>query len=184
MSRTFDRDGRLHVVANISRASVDGYLGSELAGGARLLPNYRPDRIYQIFRDPVELAKAAPTFNNLPVLDLHHAKGLPDADKVIGSTGTDARFVSPFLTASIVIWSGPALKKIGSGEQRDLSSAYRYELDPTPGVWEGRRYDARMKNIAGSHVALVENGRVEGCLIEDAARRRTSFHELLLKLAA
>jgi len=62
--RTYDRDGRLHVeISNISKAAVNPYTGREI-------PDYKalgldPDKVYKLLRDPDELAKAAPTFNNI-----------------------------------------------------------------------------------------------------------------------
>jgi Uncharacterized protein conserved in bacteria (DUF2213) len=58
--RTYDRDGRLHVeTSNISKAAVNPYIGREI-------PDYKalgldPDRVYQLLRDPDELAEAAPS---------------------------------------------------------------------------------------------------------------------------
>jgi hypothetical protein len=95
--RTYDRDGRLHVeITNISKAAVNPYIGREI-------PDYKalgldPDRVYKLLRDPDELAKAAPTFNNIPLLSRHKAVTADDhqPDLVIGSTGTDAAFEAPY----------------------------------------------------------------------------------------
>jgi len=43
--------------------------------------------------------------------------------------------------------------------QREISCAYHWVPDMTPGVYEGTAYDGRMTNIEGNHVALVEQGR-------------------------
>jgi hypothetical protein len=68
--RTYDRDGRLHVeVTNISKAAVNPYIGREIPDWKALGLN--PDGVYKLLRDPDELAKAAPTFNNIPVLSRH-----------------------------------------------------------------------------------------------------------------
>jgi hypothetical protein len=99
--RTFDRDGRLHVeVTNISKAAVNPYIGREI-------PDYKalgldPDRIYKLLRDPDEIAKAAATFNNIPLLSRHKPVTADDhnPDIVIGSTGTDAVFEAPYLRNS------------------------------------------------------------------------------------
>src|SRR5262245_58694800 len=60
--RSYDQDGRLHIaVANISKANICPYRGDEIPDheGLKLDPN----RIYQLFRDPDELAKGAASFN-------------------------------------------------------------------------------------------------------------------------
>ena len=48
---------------------------------------------------------------------------------------------------------------IESDEQRELSAAYRYRADMTPGTYQGARYDGVMRDIRANHVALVATGR-------------------------
>ena len=158
--RLIDVDGRLHVaVSNISKAAVNPYMGKEIPGGEALGLN--PDQIYQLLRDPGELAKAVGTFNNIPLLNKHIAVSAADPQKesIVGSTGTDAAFDSPYLTNSLVIWDASAIAGVRTSEQRELSSAYRYVADMTPGIYEGVPYDGRMTEIVGNHVALVPVGR-------------------------
>lgn len=158
--RLIDVDGRLHVkVSHISKAAVNPYYGREIPGCEAM--GLEPERIYQLLRDPGELAKAAATFNNIPLLDKHIAVSAddPQKDSVVGSTGTDAAFVDPYLDNSLVIWDAASIAGIRTGEQRELSSAYRYVADMTPGVHEGVPYDGRMTEIVGNHVALVPVGR-------------------------
>ena len=158
--RSKDVDGRLHIErCNISKAVVNPYLGSEIPGFKELGLN--PGQTYYMLRDPEELKKAAPTFNNLPVL-LHHIPVTaddPQQDLVVGTTGSDAEFDAPYLCTSMAIWTAEAITLIETEQQQQLSSAYRYDPDMTPGVHEGVRYDGVMRNIVGNHVALVEVGR-------------------------
>lgn len=158
--RTVDVDGRLHVtVSNISKAAVNPYYGREIPNCEGL--GLEPDRIYQLLRDPGELAKAVGTFNNIPLLNKHIAVSAanPQKDSIVGSTGTDAAFAAPYLTNSLVIWDASAVAGVRTNEQRELSSAYRYVADMTPGEYEGVPYDGRMTEIVGNHVALVPVGR-------------------------
>lgn len=169
ISRWIDRDGRLHVVANISRAAINPYAGREIPDFA----TYRldPDKIYQVFRDPDELAKAADTFNNLPVLSEHYVVTAvdPQPDLVCGASGSDAEFDPPFLQNSLVIWRQDAIDDVVSGRRREISCGYRFEVDLTPGRYLGSAYDIRMRNISGSHIALVEAGRAgPDCAIDRA----------------
>lgn len=158
--RRMDEDGRLHVaVSNISKANICPYRGAEI-------PEYEslgldPEKVYQLLRHPDELAKGAATFNNLPILSEHVPVSAEDhqPDLVVGSTGTDADFADPHLRNSLVIWKQDAIDRIQSGRQRELSAAYRYDADMTPGKFKGARYDGVMRNIRGNHVALVRNGR-------------------------
>lgn len=161
--RSFDADGRLHVaVSNISKANVCPYAGREIPGWMEL--GLEPDRIYKLLRCPLELAAALPTFNNLPVLSEHIpvtslAEDSHMPDLVVGSTGTDAAIDGPYLTNSLVVWAKPSIDGIVNDEKRQLSSAYRYRADMTPGNYLGIAYDGVMRDIVGNHVALVFEGR-------------------------
>jgi hypothetical protein len=163
-ARSIDEQGFLHVEGcNISKACVSPYWGSEIPDHKEL--GLDPDKTYYLFRDPDELEKSASTFNNLPLMDFHvevSAEELEDEKvrgKIVGSTGTNAVFSHPYLQNTLVIWTAGAIHGVMSKEQTELSCAYRYELDMTPGEFEGVKYDARMKNIRGNHVALVDEGR-------------------------
>lgn len=158
--RTVDSDGRMHIaITNISKANVCPYYGREIPDSERL--GLDPNAVYYLLRDPAELEKAAATFNNLPLLDEHVPVSADEPMKhlIVGSTGTDAVFKAPYLMNSMVIWDSVAIGGIESDQQRELSSAYRYDADMTPGIYEGQKYDGVMRNIIGNHVALVEEGR-------------------------
>lgn len=161
--RSFDKDGRLHVaISNISKANICEYAGQEIPGWREL--GLEPDRIYRMFRHPEELARAVATFNNLPILSEHVPVAAIGEDGhmpslVVGSTGTDAVIDGPYLTNSLVIWAKPSIDGIVNDEKRELSSAYHYIADMTPGNFEGVDYDGVMRDIVGNHVALVFEGR-------------------------
>lgn len=160
-ARTYDKDGRLHVaVTNISKAAINPYLGREIPDWETL--GLTPDKTYRLYRDPEELAKAAPTFNNLPLLSRHVPVTADNhqPDLVVGSTGSNAEFASPYLSNSLVIWARDAIEGVEAETQKELSSAYRYRADMTPGKSpEGEPYDGVMREIIGNHVALVKEGR-------------------------
>jgi len=158
--RHFDVDGRLHVdLSNISKAMVCPYMGSEIPGADTL--GLDAGKVYMLLRDPQELERAAPTFRNLPLLIQHVPVSAeePRKDLVVGSTGSDVEFNAPYLSVSLSVWDAPAIAGIESKDQAELSSAYRYTPDMTPGVYEGTEYDGVMRNIVGNHVALVDVGR-------------------------
>ncbi|HKJ95382.1 MAG TPA: DUF2213 domain-containing protein, partial [Gammaproteobacteria bacterium] len=143
----------------ISKATVNPYMGQEIPGWQGL--GLEPDRIYQLLRDPGELAQAAGTFNNIPLLSKHIPVSAdePQKDYVVGATGSNAEFDDPYLKNSLVVWDSSAIAGIESREQYELSCAYRYVPDMTPGTYEGVPYDGVMRQIVGNHVALVEVGR-------------------------
>lgn len=158
--RSFDKDGRLHIeLTPISKANICPYYGREIPNSKAL--GLQPDKVYYLLRDPKELAKAATTFNNIPLLNEHIPVTAADPQKmaVVGSTGTDAEFDGTYLKNSLVIWDADSIAGIETDEKKELSSAYRYVADMTPGVHEGQPYDGVMRDIVGNHVALVIEGR-------------------------
>jgi len=158
--RRLDVDGRMHVELNpISKANVCPYYGREIPNSEAL--GLDPNKAYMLLRDPVELAKAAPTFNGIQLMQKHVAVSAADTQKydVVGCLGNDAVFDPPYLKNTLTVWDASAIAGIETGEQRELSSSYRYVADMTPGEFEGVPYDGRMTDIVGNHVALVEAGR-------------------------
>jgi hypothetical protein len=158
--RTRDIDGRMHVeITPISKANVCPYYGREIPFAENF--GLDPDKTYMLLRDPVELAKAAPTSNNIQLLCIHTPVSPTDTKKevVVGCLGETATFTPPYLTNSLSVWDADAITGIEDGSQRELSCSYRYVPDMTPGVYEGVHYDGRMTEIAFNHVALVPKGR-------------------------
>lgn len=159
-NRYIDADGRLHVrVSHLTKATVSPYRGAEIPGYEEL--GLDADKVYRLLRDPAELEKGAATWNNAPLLDRHVPVSVDEhmPDLVVGSTGTDAVFNAPYLDNSLVVWAAAAIAGIESNQQREISSAYRYVADMTPGTYEGLTYDGVMRNLVCNHVALVEVGR-------------------------
>lgn len=159
--RKFDADGRMHVErCNISKANVCPYLGREIPKYQEL--GLKPNEIYQLYRDPVELERGASTFARLQLLMIHTGVNAetPKTEVTVGTVGSDVVFEAPYLTASIAVWTAEAIKLIESKKQAQLSCSYRYRADMTPGVTpEGVAYHGVMRDIMGNHVALVEEGR-------------------------
>ena len=159
-ARSYDENGYLHVnTSNITKEQVVPYVGDTIPGWQEL--GLQPKAIYQIYRPADEIEKAVDTFNGLP-LSLDHwemdAANMPK-DKIVGSLGTDAAFDAPYLTNSLTVTDADAIKRINSGEFRDLSAGYLCDVEMIDGMFEGKHYDGRMKNIRGNHVALVREGR-------------------------
>lgn len=159
-NRLIDRDRRMHVQeSNISKANICDYFGREIPGWQKL--GLERDKKYKMLRDPEELAKAASTFKRLPILAQHMPVTAEThvPELVIGTVGSDIRYEHPYLKADTAYWTGGAVGAINRDELKDLSSAYHYRPDMTPGEYEGERYDGVMRDIVGNHVALVRKGR-------------------------
>ena len=94
-----------------------------------------------------------------PVIITHDA-GLIDKDNVakeqIGTILTAGYRDGDNVRAEIVIHDTDKMKACGF---KELSCGYNLDLDETPGVYNGQRYDAVQRNIRYNHLALVENAR-------------------------
>ena len=160
-ARSIDADGRLHVSkTNISKANVCPYFGREIPNWQEL--GLDGDKVYRLYRDPEELAKGASTFNNLPILNKHIRVTVdePKKENVVGSIGSDVSFDEQYLRASLCVWDAPAIAGVESEKQCELSAAYYYRADMTPGAApDGEAFDGVMRDIKGNHLALVEAGR-------------------------
>lgn len=160
-ARSIDADGRLHVSkTNISKANVCPYFGREIPNWQEL--GLDADKVYRLYRDPEELAKGASTFNNLPILNKHIRVTVekPEKENIVGSIGSDVSFGEPYLQSSLCVWDEAAIAGIESKKQIELSAAYYYRADMTPGTApDGEAFDGVMRDIKGNHLALVEAGR-------------------------
>ncbi|MGE9986205.1 DUF2213 domain-containing protein [Desulfovibrio sp. SGI.169] len=174
-ARSVDENGFLHVASShITKATVNPYYGREIPGCERL--GLDPERIYYGFRDPEELRRSLPTWAGLPLHIEHHPDSADAPEKLtrVGAVGK-AVWNAPYIDAPLTVWDGNAIDAIEDGSFRELSCAYRYEPDFTPGQYEGVEYDFIMRNIRGNHVALVEEGRAgRDVVVADAAIWRTS----------
>lgn len=172
--RKSDADGHMHVsLTPISKANVCGYLGREIPGFKEL--GLAADKVYKLYRHPDELEKAASSFNGKPLLFGHNpvSAAQHDHDRTVGAVH-GAVFKYPFLMASLDVWPSKAIDAIESGEHEELSSAYAYDPDITPGTTpDGERYDGVMRNIRGNHVAMVKEGRAGSDVrVHDSAPHR------------
>lgn len=182
-ARTIDADGRLHVErTHISKATVNPYYGSEIPGYDAL--GLDPNKVYHLFRDPVELERGAETFKRLPILSKHVPVTVdaPRQDLVVGSIGSDVEFAAPYLDADICVWDAAAIAGIETDKVRELSCAYRYVPIMESGEYEGQAYDGRMTEIRGNHLALVEVGRAGADVVVADHNPFSNFKETAMKM--
>lgn len=168
-ARSFDADGRMRVRdCVISVAEINPYYGKEIPKAAAL--GLTPHAVYELYRDPDELARAADSFNGLPLMVKHVVQTADEPRKEYNAGSVyNARFVDGKLRADLLVTDKQAIEYIESGELADLSSAYLYRADMTPLEVGGRKAHGSMRDIAGNHVALVENGRATGAHVADSA---------------
>lgn len=159
--REYTPDGQLRIkMTPISKANVCTYYGKEIPDWKSL--GLDPNRGYRLYRDPDELRKGASTFDGVQLLSKHVPVCAADhrPDLVVGSVGSGVTFDGTYLKAPLSVWANDAILGIESSSKRELSSAYRYRPDMTPGTTpDGEAYDGVMRDIVGNHVALVTQGR-------------------------
>ena len=161
--RSVDDNGFLHVQKSpLTRVQVAPYYGQEIAGWREL--GLDPEKIYHAYRPPEELSspETIQSINGIPIhLEHHDDHGAPENRKTrVGTTGTDGAFEAPFLVNSLHIYDKDARSRIEDGSMRELSLAYTFEPDFTPGETpDGEKYDYVQRKIRANHLALVETGR-------------------------
>jgi len=185
--RRVDPDtGHLHVSkTNITKANVCPYVGKEIPDWDTL--GLDPEKIYYLYRHPDELNKAVASFNNIPLLRLHKEISADNhsPDDVIGTTGSEAEYNHPYIQNSLGVWDGEYIKKILNDTQKELSSAYRYRADMTPGVSpEGQKYDGVMRDIRGNHVATVKEGRAGSDVTVGDSKEELNMSKHVLSIKA
>ena len=181
--RSVDENGFLHVkISPLTRVQVAPYYGKEIPGWRGL--GLDPDKIYKGYRPESELKKATTieSINGIPIQLRHHPDFAEDPakDTRIGATGTDGKYASPYLMNSLHFFDKKARDLIESEALRELSLAYRYKPDFTPGKTEdGQEYDFIMRDISGNHLALVEQGRAgHEVLVYDSKRSDMDREEI------
>jgi len=175
--RSFDRDGRMRVaIANLSKEQIRPYVGREIPGWDDATQTHKlgldPDKIYNLYCPGEELEKAAETFNGIQLLKKHTPVNAEDHKKndIIGTTGTNAKFNSPFLQNSLVVWTQEGIDLIESEEMKELSCGYFYVPLMNPGVFKGEPFDGIMTQLSGNHLTIVGDGRAGSeCQVEDSA---------------
>lgn len=99
------------------------------------------------------------SYKGKPVVITHDA-GLITTDNVaenqIGTIMSEGFQSGDDVRAEVIIHDVEAMKDSGL---KELSLGYNLDLDETPGVWNGQKYDAKQTNIRINHLALVREAR-------------------------
>lgn len=76
----------------------------------------------------------------------------------VGHVSGEPRFDGRHVIADLAIQDGKAIDRVDAGELRELSAGYRCLIDPTPGVFQGQKYDAVQRSREYNHTALLPAG--------------------------
>lgn len=77
----------------------------------------------------------------------------------VGHFGDSLEIDGDLVRGTLMVSDSQAVRQVEQGERRELSAGYWRDLDPTPGVYRGVRYDAIQRNIRYNHVAITRRGR-------------------------
>lgn len=156
--RRYDVNGFLHVEGcHVVKEMVYPHRGDELPE----VFGVEPDGIYYAYLPAAVIERSCKTFEGLPLLLDHHDESAeaPARAYRVGSTGTDAQYNAPYLDVSLHITDAEAIRRVESGEQREISIGFFATYDKRPGVYDDQPYDFVMSRLVGNHVALVPEGR-------------------------
>lgn len=144
-------EGYLRAWAAIARIGVQTYYNAD--GTPR-----RELRLPEEVTDPESLASCAvkPFTIDHPELFLDNTNV---RDYQVGSTGSTVRYKHGFVWVEIYVFDAEAIEEIISGRKQELSCGYECQLDFSPGIWRGKKYDAIQRKIRVNHVSAVERGR-------------------------
>jgi uncharacterized protein len=118
------------------------------------------------------LRASVESFENLPLMDDHIATSAqePQKQQIVGVV-SNVRWKAPNLIADLAIWDAGAIARVRDGSQRGISCGYRFRCMRRPGTVDGKKFELRMVDIIGNHVALVSVPRVENATVADSAPR-------------
>ncbi|MEM3318763.1 MAG: DUF2213 domain-containing protein, partial [Thermoplasmatales archaeon] len=77
----------------------------------------------------------------------------------IGYTGETIKKDDENILANLVITDQEGIDAVIKNGRKELSLGYLVDLDETPGVYEGEKYDAMQTNIRYNHLAIVDKAR-------------------------
>jgi hypothetical protein len=146
-------EGYLQAKVNPTRIGVFAYYDAE---SGKVIKELRP---------PDEVAKAD------SLTTLHHKVATDDHPPALLTARTTKKYQSGHVSADhvmdadgihtlseVVITDGDLIGKIEAGKQQ-VSCGYTCDVEDSPGIWNGERYDRIQRNIKYNHLAIVHKGR-------------------------
>lgn len=138
--------GGIKVPASLTRVGVFDYLAPDKKS---IIKELRPPE--EVFKQDSLL-----TLEGSPVTDLHpNQKKVNPINYKNLSCGhvQNVRQDGDMVVADVYVQDESLIKKIESGERREISLGYDCTIVRQPGVWNGQRYDQIQTNIVYNHTA-------------------------------
>lgn len=138
--------GFLRVPARLTRTGVLAY---KRADGSIQRELRHPDEVFS--------AASLASMGGSPITDLHPSEQVSPKNATAFARGFVAeatRRDGKFVAGELVIMARDLIDMVERGDRAELSPGYTCEIDPTPGEYEGERYDAIQKGIVYNHLAV------------------------------
>jgi hypothetical protein len=157
--RTRTREGFLSAPALISTAdNVQPYRARELG-----LTDGDPDRVVRLFRPRAEVFSkdTLASFERATLTVTHPTKGVDSKEwkRVAAGDVHEVRPAGDTTAAVLLIRDQTAIDVVEKEGTVQLSCGYDFDLDMTPGTFNGQAYDGIQRGITGNHVAIVDAAR-------------------------
>ncbi|MBN2157915.1 MAG: DUF2213 domain-containing protein [Spirochaetes bacterium] len=150
------QDGFLRARVAIARDGVFPYLNPD---GTIRMEAKLPDEIFSDIT--IDTAKGVPVTDGHPPLSDNN--GLITTENygkyVRGSLGDSVDERQGMLVGTETIFDAGLINELKAGRKREVSIGFQTDIDPTPGEYRGKRYDAVQRNIRINHIAHVDKGR-------------------------
>ena len=152
-----------------ARVTPQGFLKVDVFGARTGIQIYRKRDGSQLreFRPPEEVFKADSmgSFRNAPVTNDHPQDmiNIDNAkDLMVGFLSDTVQRVDgephSFIKGEATITDKQTVKDILGGKM-EVSMGYEVELDESPGIFNGEKFDVVQRNIVHNHMAIVDRGR-------------------------
>lgn len=140
----------------IARAGVFPYVYQD---GSIRMEAKLPDDLFS--KTTLDSAKGAPiTEDHVPPSD---SRGLVTPENyqkyTKGALGDSITVKDGHICGAETLFDKALIAKVDAGEKVEVSIGFELDIDPTPGEYNGQRYDCAQRNIRINHVAHVDKGR-------------------------
>jgi uncharacterized protein len=142
--------GGVRIPASLTRAGVFSYRNPDGSTRREFCP---PEEVFR--QDTID------SLGGAPVIVGHSAWVTPanHKDVAVGHVAEGSvRQDGNVLAGKVVVSDADTLKRVDSGELSEISLGYSLQYTPTPGEWQGQRYDGVQSKRVINHVALLPPG--------------------------
>lgn len=152
----------------LTRDPITGFLrGDAYIGRTGVFPYFRDGKIVRELRHPDDVfapasllaSESAPVTLGHPTTPNQLITSPEQAREFIVGNVASPRVDDGKIRAPILLTHADAIDAVEEQKIREISPGYTCDFDPTPGVYEGQKYDGRQKNIRPNHFALLKAGR-------------------------